>query len=67
MAEMKTKIVIESKKFERKYIFECEQDAPLGEVYDAVMDIREYIVQRINSLTPAKEDAQVVTPEVQDG
>ena len=39
---------IEVKFNERSYILECSPDSPLGELYDAVTQIRNFVINKIN-------------------
>lgn len=48
MAEYKAKAVIEVKKGERIYSFECENNCPLGEIYDSLNEMRNMILKTIN-------------------
>lgn len=48
MAEYKAKAVVEVKKGDRIYSFHCENNSPLGEIYDAMSEMRAAIVHSIN-------------------
>ena len=45
---LKNKCVIEAKVGDRTYSLEVYNDSPLGEAYDAITQIRAYIIDRIN-------------------
>lgn len=47
MLDIRNQATLEIKKNERIYKFECACDAPLGEVFDALVVMKNYIVQRI--------------------
>jgi hypothetical protein len=44
---LKQKSVLEIKIGERTYLFHCESDSPLGEVHDAICQMRAFVVQKI--------------------
>jgi len=41
---------IEIKKGEKTYCFSCDMSAPLGEVYDVLLEMRNYVVQLLNDI-----------------
>ena len=45
---LKNKAVLEVKIGERSYSLELSNDSPLGEAYDAITQMRSYVVERIN-------------------
>ncbi len=55
---IKNKTVLEVKIGERIYAMECAPEAPLGEVHDALCQMRAFVVQRIIDLDKAKEEAK---------
>jgi hypothetical protein len=52
---------------ERDYVFDCEATAPLGEIYDALNQMRGFVVDRIVEAEEARrqgeEDAAAVAQE----
>lgn len=47
--EIKSKTVLEVKVGDRVYSMECYSDSPLGEVHDALTQMKSYVVDRINA------------------
>lgn len=45
---LKNKAVLEVKIGERIYSLELSSDSPLGEAYDAITQMRTYVIDRIN-------------------
>lgn len=58
---LKQKSLLEVKKNERLYQFYCDCDSPLGELHDALAEIKQYVVQRI---VDAEKTTEVKEPEV---
>jgi len=52
---LKQKTVLEVKIGERTYTLELDPMSPLGEVYDALSQIRGYVVERINAENEASK------------
>lgn len=44
---IKSQTIIEIKSGERNYTFECSPDSPLGEIHDALFQMKSIIVQQI--------------------
>lgn len=44
---IKSQTIIEIKIGERNYTFECSPDSPLGEIHDALFQMKSIIVQQI--------------------
>ncbi len=55
---IKSKIVIEVKIGERNYEFACSPDAPYGEVYDSLNQMRSYIVSKIKEIEEAEKSKE---------
>lgn len=53
---IKNKTVLETKVNERAYRLECSPDSPLGELHDAICEMKSYVVQMIHEAN-AKEHA----------
>jgi hypothetical protein len=45
--ELKSKTLLQVKIGERTYEMECYSDSPLGEVHDALSQMKAYVVERI--------------------
>lgn len=54
---IRSKTILEIKNEKRTFEFLCEQDSPLGEVYDALSAMRNYIVQRIQENEKKPEES----------
>ncbi len=58
----KTITKFEIKKDERVYLFLMENDSPLGELHDVLLEMREHVIQVVNKVIedqknqPKKED-----------
>lgn len=52
---IKQKVVLEVKIGERSYEMECHQDSPLGEVHDALSQMKQFVIQRMMEAEKAKE------------
>lgn len=63
MAEVLTQAAIIVKKEGRIYTFQCDNNSPLGEVYDAIQEMRTAIVKRIQDAEAAQKP-QDSAPEV---
>lgn len=60
---LKQKSTLEVKVAERSYEFQCDPQAPLGEIHDALCQMKVYIVQRIvdaDKVQEVKEDDVVI-------
>lgn len=61
---LKQKSVLEVKLNERLYSLELDPLSPLGEVYDAINQIRGYVIERINAENKASQNkAEEKSPE----
>lgn len=58
---LKNKSVLEVKIDEKKYQFFCDPDCQLGQLHDALAQMKQYIVQRI---VDAQKSEPVKEPEV---
>lgn len=47
MEEEKKSSILEVKKEERSYQFHCSPNSPLGEIYDALSQMRAYVINRM--------------------
>lgn len=56
MIESKTHFTVE--KNERKYILICDPSSPLGELHDAVYEIKSQIVEKINEVSKAEKQSK---------
>lgn len=56
--ELKSKTILQVKTGERVYEMECYSDAPLGEVYDALLQMKAYVVDRINAQCDNEKKAE---------
>lgn len=56
--ELKCKTALQVKVGERTYEMECYSDAPLGEIFDALTQMKAYIVDRINAQLDNEKKAQ---------
>jgi len=56
--ELKNKTTLEVKIGNRIYSMECYSDSPLGEVYDALSQMKGYIVDRINAQAENEKKAE---------
>lgn len=50
---------LEIEKEERLYCFECPNTSPLGEVYDVLVQMQFYILEKMKEATSKKEDKDV--------
>lgn len=53
--QIKQKTLLEVKVGDRVYSMECYSDAPLGEVHDALCNMKAYVVSRINEMQANEE------------
>jgi hypothetical protein len=51
---IKSKTLLEHKIGERIYEFHCDPNSPLGEIYDAISVMRNFIIGKINELEEKK-------------
>lgn len=54
MVSISDKVVLETVKNERRYALECSNNAPLGELYDAICEFLHEVSQRIQASIPPK-------------
>lgn len=52
---LKNSVKLQVEKNERKYSFDCEPNAPLGEIFDVLCEMREYILNRMNDAVKQAE------------
>lgn len=52
---IKQKVVLEVKVGERSYSMECYADSPLGEIYDALTQMKSFIVGKVVEAQKAEE------------
>lgn len=55
MTNLVNKTNLEVKRESRTYFLVCEQDSPLGEVYDVLNELRNYVVERMLADQKASE------------
>ena len=53
---IKNKTFLEVKKGDRNYQFICEVESPVGEVYDALSEMRGYTIDIINKSNQAAQE-----------
>jgi len=63
MAEVKQKIVLEVKKEDRIYGFECASNASLGEIFDVLQEMKTFVVQKLNEAQQAEKSAEELPKE----
>ncbi len=51
----KNKVTLEVEKNSHIYMFQCDPDSPLGEIYDVLSEIRSHIVHRMNEQEAAEK------------
>jgi len=60
---IKNKTFLEVKKGDRNYQFICEVESPVGEVYDALSEMRGYTIDIINKSNQAAQEQAPVNQE----
>jgi hypothetical protein len=58
--DVKNKVSLEVKVNDRIYSLECYSDSPLGEAFDAVNQIRAYIIDKINESAKEAQPKEAV-------
>ncbi len=53
---IKTKTIMEIKLNDKIYTFECQPDSPLGEVHDALQQMKAYVIERMQEANKPKEN-----------
>lgn len=56
---IKSKTTLEKKTGDRIYTFECDPDSPLGEIYDALNMMRNFILEKIKENEKAESKCDV--------
>lgn len=56
---IKSKTTFEKKTGDRIYVFECDPDSPLGEIYDALTLMRAFILEKIQENEKAESKDNV--------
>ena len=54
---LKNEICLEIKKEDRTYRFTCSPDAPLGEIFDALSNMRGFVLDKLNEGAKAQKEA----------
>jgi len=55
---IKNKTILEVKIGERTYQMECFPDSPLGELHDALSQMKNYVIQRMQEVEKQKEESK---------
>lgn len=61
---LKQSVMLEVKLNDRVYQLHLPQDAPLGEVHDALYQLRSFVIEKINAAQKADEDAKKASEQV---
>lgn len=56
--ELKSRTTLEVKVGDKIYTMDCNSDSPLGEVHDALTQMKSYIVQRINDQAKSEKPGE---------
>jgi hypothetical protein len=57
---LKSETALEVKKGERIYKLYCDNSSPLGELFDALSEMQQYVVGRIQETQPKKDESPAV-------
>lgn len=57
------RVKFESKIGERSYFFDCENNSPWGEAYDAITQIRAYMLNKMVEEHNSSKDANLEQPK----
>lgn len=60
------RVRLESKIGERSYIFDCENNSPWGEAYDAITQIRAYMLNKMVEEHNTSKDVNLEKPKEED-
>ena len=60
--ELRNKTMLEVKVADRLYSLECNSDSMLGEIHDALSQMKAYIVERINAQVDAEGSKKAAIP-----
>jgi hypothetical protein len=66
MAKLKNKVCIEVEKGERLYSLICETDSPLGELFDALQNMQQVVVEQTNQMNVSQPKADIVEKPVEE-
>lgn len=61
--QLRNRTTLEVKVGDRTYSMDCNSDSPLGEVYDALTQMRSYIVERITTQSDNEKKAEEECPK----
>lgn len=64
MTEVKQQAVLEVKKNERVYTLILPADAPLGEAFDVITEMRGYVIDRCNEVKKIDQEETQVKSDV---
>lgn len=56
MVTISDRVILEVIKNERRYVLECSNQSPLGELYDSLCEMLAEVVKRIQQTEPKKAD-----------
>ena len=59
---IKSETVLEVKKNDRIYKLQCDAKSPLGELFDALCEMQQFVISKINDSQPKKDDSSAIQP-----
>lgn len=59
---LKTETVLEVKKEDRIYKLQCDSTSPLGELFDALCEMQQFVIAKMNDSQPKRENSSAVEP-----
>ena len=59
---LKSETVLEVKKGDRIYKLHCDGTSPLGELFDSLCDMQQFVIAKMNDSQPKREESAVVEP-----
>jgi hypothetical protein len=60
---LKNLVKLEKKVGERVYQMICDPDSPLGEIHDALHEMKDYVVKKMNEIHEAQKKPEDAKPE----
>lgn len=66
MAKIETLTVIVVEKNDRKYVLHCDPQSPLGELHDALVEMKDKIIETMAALDKKKSEEPIVEDFVPD-
>ena len=59
---IKSETVLEVKKNDRIYKLQCDAQSPLGELFDSLCEMQQFVIGKMKESQPKREESSAVEP-----